>query len=424
MKKSIVIYLNKLLKQLWFRPFLFCLVSVAGALIAHQADGTGLKDIVPAIEKASIEGLLNTISASMLVISTFAVASMLSAFSAASTTATPRSFNIVVTDDVSQNALSVFIGAFIFSIVATVALNNNYYGKAGLFILFLFTLIFFALVILIFLRWVDRISRLGRLEHTIKQIEKITIRSISEIIKHPFLKGVAVTGNMEGEISVHCDSIGYVTRINMDLLQEFAQENHLRIRLNCLPGTFVQPKLPLLFLSTKEELKMDDVRKKLNQAFEINQTREFEEDSRFGLIALSEIASRALSPGINDPGTALQIIDSHVKLFFLWDKDAEESEVCYDRIEVPKISIRELFDDAFRPIARDGAGNIEVMLRLQHAFTSLETIDHSDIKKESVKHSQDAFKRAEIAMEFKDDLETLKSEALFSKIKKKETANK
>jgi uncharacterized membrane protein len=36
-----------------------------------------------------------------------------------------------------------------------------------------------------------------------------------------------------------------------------------------------------------------------------------------------------------------------------------------DRIAVPELVIGDLFEDAFRPIARDGAGNIEVMIRLQ-----------------------------------------------------------
>jgi hypothetical protein len=41
----------------------------------------------------------------MLVISIFAVGSMVSAFSAASGTATPRSFKLIIGDDVSRNAL-------------------------------------------------------------------------------------------------------------------------------------------------------------------------------------------------------------------------------------------------------------------------------------------------------------------------------
>nr|WP_262490158.1 DUF2254 domain-containing protein [Christiangramia echinicola] len=135
--------------------------------MAQLADDAFLKDWVPTISKESLSDLLNIISASMLVIAIFAVASMVSAFSAASSTATPLSFKLVVTDDVSQNALSTFIGAFIFSIVATVALKNGFYGKAGIFILFVLTILLFAVVIITFLRWVDRISRLGRLSNTI-----------------------------------------------------------------------------------------------------------------------------------------------------------------------------------------------------------------------------------------------------------------
>lgn len=89
----------------------FCLLSVGAALVAHIADDSFLVDIAPAIEKDSLQNLLTTISASMLVIAIFAVGSMLSAFSAASGTATPRSFELVVADAVSQNALSVYIGS-------------------------------------------------------------------------------------------------------------------------------------------------------------------------------------------------------------------------------------------------------------------------------------------------------------------------
>jgi uncharacterized membrane protein len=53
---------------------------------------------------------------------------MISAFSAASNTATPRSFQLTLLM-MCQNALSVFIGSFIYSIVALVALKNGYYGK-------------------------------------------------------------------------------------------------------------------------------------------------------------------------------------------------------------------------------------------------------------------------------------------------------
>lgn len=419
MKKKIKIYYNRLREQLWFRPLLFCLFSVAGALAAHQADGIGINDLVPDIDTKSIEGLLDTISASMLVISIFAVASMLSAFSSASGTATPRSFKIVVTDDVSQNALSIFIGAFIFSIVATIALDNGYYEKAGRFMLFLLTLLLFAVVILTFLRWVDRISRLGRLEHTIHQVEKVVSKSLSTYIKHPYLKALPIKDKYDDGETILANSIGYVQHINLESLQMLAQEKGFTLQLNCIPGKFVHKNLAIAHISSDHYLDINEIKKSINKCILVGQTRLFDEDPRFGIISLTEIASRALSPGINDPGTAIQIIGSHERLFFLWNEEIENSndeDVVYDRIEVPKISIQDFFDDAFRPIARDGAGNVEVMLRLQKALTSIETLTNPELKEAAISYSEKAYLRAEGSLKFKDDLETLKSECLFNKI--------
>ncbi|MDW5288008.1 DUF2254 domain-containing protein [Formosa sp. PL04] len=421
MKKSLLIYLIRLREQLWFRPLIFCFISIIGALLAHLADGTGLKEFVPNIKTESVTGLLTTISSSMLVIAIFAVSSMISAFSAASSTATPRSFKIVVTDDASKNALSMFIGAFIFSIVATIALQNGYYAVAGRFVLFVLTLLFFTLVILTFLRWVDRISRLGRLEHTIRQVENVAHKSLEKYIKYPLLKGIPISNTINKDVFISPTKIGYIQYIDMQSLQELAEESHITIQLNALAGKYVYSGFPLVYLSTLQGLDTKKISEKINDAIHIGSNRLFDEDPRFGLIALSEIASRALSPGINDPGTAIQIIGSQVRLFFLWNNqetNEEDNSKCYDRIEVPELRISQFFESAFRPISRDGANNIEVMLRLQKAYSSLATLSHSEIQSESKLNSETAFNRAKQKLSFEDDLELLKQKSLFYKISK------
>ncbi|NDP21913.1 MAG: DUF2254 domain-containing protein [Paludibacter sp.] len=418
MKKKILFYYNRIREHLWFIPLVFCLISVAIALIAHRADGSSLNNLVPIIKAETIEGLLDILSASMLVISIFAVASMLSAFSAAGSTATPRSFKIVVTDDVSQYALSTFIGAFIFSIVATVAMDIGYYNQAGKFIIFLITLILFVLVILVFLRWVDRISRLGRLEHTIMQVEAVATKSLSNYIKNPLLNALPITGKFPDGKSVFADSTGYVQHINMDALQELSKELDLKIRLNCIPGKFIHKNFASAFIRSSKVVDMNEITQKVNDAIDVGHTRLFEDDPRFGLIALSEIASRALSSGINDPGTAIQIIGSHERLFFLWNDEIEnntETDVLYDCIEVPQISMVDFFDDAFRPVSRDGSENIEVMLRLQKAFNSLKTINNAEIKAIAIQYSEFAFDSAKLGLKLKHDLDILEKKCLFNK---------
>jgi uncharacterized membrane protein len=131
--------LTRFRERLWVKPLAVCLLSVGAAFVAKLADDTTLARFVPEIAPDSIETLLSIMAASMLVIATFAVASMVSAYASASSTATPRSFSLVVADDASQNALSTFVGAFIFSIVALTAVKNGCFGTAGIFIRFVLT---------------------------------------------------------------------------------------------------------------------------------------------------------------------------------------------------------------------------------------------------------------------------------------------
>ncbi|MEN8803766.1 MAG: DUF2254 family protein, partial [Thiogranum sp.] len=151
---------NRISERLWVKPLLMCLLSIAASFIARVADHIDISRLVPDITSQSVNTLLSVMASSMLVIATFSVASMVSAYASASSTATPRSFYLVIADDASQNALSVFIGAFIFSIVALIAVENSYYDKSGRFTLFVLTLAIFAIVITTFARWVDRVARL------------------------------------------------------------------------------------------------------------------------------------------------------------------------------------------------------------------------------------------------------------------------
>ena len=184
--------LNRINERLWVKPLAMCLLSIAAAFVARTADYTDLGRFVPDIATKSVNTLLSIIASSMLVIATFSVSSMVSAYASASSTATPRSFCLVIADDVSQNALSAFIGAFIFSIVALIAIENSYYDKAGRFTLFVMTLTIFAIVIVTFVRWVDRVARLGRLGTTIDKVEAATAAAFKRRWRAPSFGGMSM----------------------------------------------------------------------------------------------------------------------------------------------------------------------------------------------------------------------------------------
>lgn len=400
-------YLARLRERLWFRPLMSCVLSIAAVLIAGAADTIDFMQDWPAISSESLETVLSIMSASMLVIAMFAVGAMLSAYASASGSATPRAFPLVVADDVSQNALSTFLGSFIFSIVGLVAHLNGFYSSAGRLVLFVITLSVFAIVVLAFVRWVDRIARLGRLGHTIEKVEAAADAALQSCARLPQM-GALWEEQSEFGIEVCAEGVGYVQNIDLARLQSLAEQWDCLISISAEPGTFVTPDCPLVRVSSANGMNAersftDDV----IASFVIGGARTFESDPRFGLIVMSEIASRALSPGVNDPGTAIEIIDSLVRLLTRWSSarsSNDSTEIAFDRLVIPALETRNVFDDAFKAIARDGAGSIEVTIRLQKAYLALSRLGDDDIRSASIAHACLSIRYAEKALILEEEV--------------------
>lgn len=402
MPSQLQFLLSRLRERLWVRPLIACILSVGGVLLAQVADSVPVDWKVPEIAQESVIGMLKIVAASMLGIATFAVASMVAAYASTGQSATARAFPLIVADDVSQNALSTFVGAFIFSVVALSATTNDYFGKAGRFTLFVLLLLVLAIVVLVFVRWVDSIARLGRLGAVMEKVERATSRAMDTRKHHPYLGGLAADGPPRGQ-AFYGEENGYLQRIDMQALQHLAGECKVRIRLALLPGAMTGPSRPLAYVLRDSDTSGQVDPQRLRKAFIIGPLRQFDDDPRFGLVVLSEIASRALSPAMNDPGTAIAILGSLHRLFLEWARPTDPEAATCDRIEAPSLSADEMFEDAFQAIARDGASMIEVAARLQRVLGELGRCDDPHIKVAAKRHAALALARAERAMPFPPD---------------------
>ena len=409
--------LNRLQEKLWVRPLILCGISVLSVFVASLADWLGFPFGVPDISADSLETLLRIISSSMLVIAVFAVGSMISAYASAANNATPRSFPVVVADDISQNALSAFIGAFIFGIVGLIALLNGVYGRAGRFCLFAFTIIVFTIVILSFVTWVDRIARLGRLGNTVTRLEAVAARALANRARNPTL-GALRSENGIGVTAIYPQEVGYIQRIDLAALQLYAQETELHMYVMLLPGSFASPRRPLVTVSAVGEKgdanDLDEER--ILEAFVIGTVRTFYDDPRYALVVLSEIGSRALSPAVNDPGTAIHVLGSLVRLLSTWAKvlgeeEKEEQKVLFDRILLPEIAVSDMFEDAFHAIARDGASMIEVALRLQKSLAALAALAPDLFRDAAMTQAHRALRHGEKSLRLEEDVDRLRRAA-------------
>jgi uncharacterized membrane protein len=405
MRDRLRFLLSRLRERLWIKPLAACVLSVAGVLLAHLADRSFIDGPVPDVSQDAVIELLKITAASMLGIATFAVASMVSAYASAGQMATARAFPLIVADDVSQNALSTFIGAFIFSVVGISAAMNGYYGRAGRFTLFVMMVLVLVIVVLTFVRWVDRIARLGRVGAIVGKVEQAAAAALERRRRAPHLGGVEARGAGGGGSPVYAGKAGYLQHIDMARLERQSAECKVRVRVRVLPGAFVSPLDPLCHLEPDQDQDQETSPDMdgFAHAFTIGPQRQFDDDPRFGVLVLAEIACRALSPAINDPGTAIGVLGSLHRLLAGMAGGETAEPPLYGRVAVPALPLEELFNDAFNAIARDGARSVEVAMRLQRHLGDLGR--HGARMHACARRQADlALARTERALDFPHDL--------------------
>jgi uncharacterized membrane protein len=282
-----------LTRRLWFRAGIYGVAAVVTALIAAFASSLVPQDVPDVFGAEAVEDILKIIAASMLAVATFSLGATVSALTSASGTATPRAAQLLVEDSTTQNVISTFIGAFIFSLVGIIALNTHFYGAGGRAILFFVTLIVVTLVIITFFRWIDYLSRIGRLSETIEKVEKAASDAMRARRLHPYFDCQKLQTVPSYAVPLNSDQFGYIQYLDVESLAHIAEQAGGCVYVKRLPGAFAEAGQPLAFVTWQPN---EHQSRELAKAFLIGKARSFEHDPRFGLIVLSEIASRALSP--------------------------------------------------------------------------------------------------------------------------------
>ncbi len=368
---------DRLREQLWFRPAVWSLAAIGAALVAAAANEFLPSGMLPDVGHDTLAGLLSIIAASMLTVSTFALSILVSAYASASSTATPRATRLVMADNDAQNAIAAFVSAFIFAIIALAALGVRYYGAAGRFVLFVFTICVIAYLILALLRWIGTLSRLGRMNHTIETVERVAARSMRDWAASPGL-GARIVSDAAAWASrgepLHASWTGYLQHIDIAGIEAAAEAANVHVHVCLRPGAFVSGRTVLARLIDASEAPADrDLAERVARAFVLGRERTERPDPRVGLLMLGEIAQRARSPAVNDAGTAIAVLGAIARVLVEGLRGGGEAEQTPPVAEARRVTIvaldpADLVRDVMEPIARDGAGSLEVAIRIQKAL--------------------------------------------------------
>ncbi len=393
--------LRHLSRKLWVRASLVAALALVAAWTAPILGPLVPDKIVEQLGSSAITLILQILGTAMLTVTTFSLNVMVTARQAASSQVTPRSHRLLLADTTTQNVLATFLGAFVFALVGLVVVSTGYYDAEDQSVIMGFTLLVIALVVISMLRWIDHLSTLGSMVETTRRVEDAAAQALQGRRDYPCLGARPLRDRAEiapGAVALEADRTAYVQHVALGQLADLFDTGNGAIWVVAQPGTLVAEGEPLLYYTG---LPGEDG---LLEAFTLGEERDFEQDPRFGVVVLSEIAQRALSPGVNDPGTAIDVIGRLLRLLTPFESEgAAREKTLYPRIWLPPIPAGALIRDGFDGIARDGAGTIEVQVRLQKALAQLARSGCSEMAGAAREMSRRALRLSDAALELEED---------------------
>ncbi|MEM8789779.1 MAG: DUF2254 domain-containing protein [Pseudomonadota bacterium] len=404
LKAPLLLYL-RYYRTLGVRVAFYAVLALVVAAVAPLAEYVLDQRLSSGLGTNAIMPVLTILASSMLAVSTFSINVMVAAHRAAADLATPRIHQLLLEDTTTHNVLATFIGAFVYALTSILLIQMRLLPADAVVVAMATTVLVVFLVITAMLGWIQHLSKLGSLENTLSVARARTRESLGRFAAAPDLGGTPMTA--ETVLPVHLTEVraprsGYVQLVDVDALAA-CLPTHGVAYLACRPGTHVLADEVIARVSGG----LDAAQlKQIAQSFVIGSQRTHEQDPAFGLLILSEMASKALSPGVNDPGTAIAAIDSATAL--LWEyaattKDASQTEE--PRVFVPVLSPGALVEAAFAATARDAAGSVEVALTLKTALQRL--AEAPGFAAAARRVSQRATEYAQTRMELKADLAKL-----------------
>ncbi|HVL59360.1 MAG TPA: DUF2254 domain-containing protein [Burkholderiaceae bacterium] len=171
---------------------------------------------------------------------------------------------------------------------------------------------------------------------------------------------------------------GYVQAIDRQQLADTAERAGASIRLDFHAGQHLLPGATRVRVFPASAA-TPQLQRAVEAAVITGTERTPPQDLEFGITQLVQIAMRALSPGINDPFTAMSVVDRlAISLAAILQRGAAPARYRDRggnvRLELPAIAIDELTDAAFNQIRQASAEHADVLIRLLSAICGLMTV--------------------------------------------------
>ncbi|HBF20200.1 MAG TPA: hypothetical protein DDW81_08880 [Cryomorphaceae bacterium] len=375
-----------------FYPFIISTLFIGLSLIiiisGTRSTDEWLQEVLPIFKESEAETareLLSVLIGGMFTLTVFSFSMVMVVLSQAANNYSPKVLDGLLKDKRPQFILGFYVGGLLFCLPLLLNLTDSR-EDASISI----TGVFLALVcaitdLFLFIRFIHYVSSSVKPAEVSRSIYKRTYErwkerdsksSEREYLNEPFETELSF-------ISETANRSGYYQGVNEKRLLKLCIENNITVKVCPQIGDYVLKNSPLFKISGtwEPDKKLLD---RLHEAFLFYNIEDIENNIFYGYRQLTEVAAKALSPGINDIGTARICIDFLIDLLSMFTRKPlhygvkdEKGEI---RIIYRPITLHDLFELCLDEIRLCGRTDKNIMDSLIHGCILLLGQDNESVE--------------------------------------------
>ena len=360
----------------WLVPMVYAVTAIVAGMVLPRLENFLFPQLKAELSIDVAIALYSSIASGMMALTgiVFSLTFLMVQFSA--TAYSPRLVIWIARDPVLSHALGVFSATFLYAIAALSWLDRGNSRK----VLFISALTVVALLLASVGMFIALIQRVGLLQ--INRMLLFTAQQGRKVIETLYAEPGPSSGKspvfrnikaLPTQMLLHLGRPQSLQAIDLKTLVQLARQNDARIEVVVAVGDTVLEGMPLLRLFGSD-VRIPETQ--LRSAFALGDERTFEQDPKYAIRLLVDIAIRALSPAINDPTTAVQALDQIGDLLArLGQRRLEIGEFQDNAGRVRVVAEFPSWDDflhlGFEEILAYGAKSVQIMRRMKALVADL-----------------------------------------------------
>ncbi len=430
MKKALFKW-DKLKATFWFIPVILIVISILLSIGLVYVDENvllpqaGLSRFFLVKSPDSARSILSTISGAMMGVAGTVFSITLVALTLASSQFGPRLVKNFMYVRLNQVVLGSYISTYLYCLLVLNAIKE---GDDYTFIpsISIMVAILTAITnIILLIVFIHRIAISIQADNVISDISDFISKQLGMLFPEKMGQeierdekidpSVAISGFTKS-ISIKSRRRGYLQYVDDEALIEIITTNNALLELNHRPGGYLLEGMEIGMLHTNEDWDKEELNKIFKQ-FVIGKTKTSQQDLEYSIHQMVEIAVRALSPGVNDPFTAISCIDNLTATMSYLAQAKYPSKYRVDeegnlRIIADTENFQGFLDAAFNQIRQFSGGNTAVIIRLMESLMTILGFVKKEKEREAViRHAEMVLTLGKQTIKEKNDIQDLTSRA-------------